>query len=85
MTPPKSRLLLLGNGRANSDSPKSASRTTPPKRSPLAGTKRKQGEVESADIVNVEGINVVIKQEPIDERPHKRVAIELPIQVTPSR
>jgi hypothetical protein len=85
MTPPKSRLLLLGEGRAKSDSPKPASRTTPPKRSPLAGSKRKQGEVESMDIVNVEGINVVIKQESIDERPLKKVAIELPIQVAPSR
>ena len=76
---------MLGDGRAKSDSPKPASRTTPPKRSPLAGTKRKQGELESADILNVEGINMVIKQESIDERPLKRVAIELPIQVTPSR
>jgi hypothetical protein len=76
---------MLGDGRANSDSPKPASRATPPKRSPLAGTKRKQDEVESADIVSMEGINIVIKQESIDERPHKRVAVELPIQVTPLR
>ena len=86
ITPPKSRLLLLGDGRAKTDSPKPASRTTtPPKRSPLAGTKRKQGEMESMDFVNMNGINMVIKQESIDERPLKRVAIELPIQVAPSR
>ena len=66
-----------------SDSPKPASRTTP--RSPLAGSKRKQAEVESAEIINVKGVNMVIKQESIDERPLKRVAIELPIQVAPSR
>ena len=84
LTPPKSRLLLLGEGRTKSDSPKPASRTTPPRPSPLAGSKRKQGDVEGADIIKVEGINVVIKQESIDERPLKKVAIEVPIQVAPS-
>ena len=85
VTPPKSRLLLLGDGLAKSNSPKPASRTTPQKSSPLAGSKRKQGDEESADIVKVEGTNLVIKREPIDDRPLKKVAIELPIQVVPSR
>jgi hypothetical protein len=85
LTPPKFRLLLLNDGRANSGSPKGAPRTTPPKPSPLAGSKRKQEDVENADIVKVEGINVVIKQESSNERPLKKVAVELPVQVAPLR
>jgi hypothetical protein len=73
LTPPKTR-LLLGDKRIMSDSPKPASRTTPPKPSPLAGSKRKQGDMESVDIVKLEDIDVVVKQESMDERPLKKVA-----------